>query len=109
MMNPQTNQYLPRAPQSTVVKTELWFTPLLIIFPLIVSSIMISTWYLKGYNQGTPLYNAELIIGVLILIINICFDIPFLRSITISRQQLRLFSSPDAKKNREDKHRSNQR
>ena len=65
-----------------VIKTEILFTPLLIVFPLIVAGTLISDWYLKGYVQGnSSAFEGELILGIIILIGNIVFDIPFVKSL----------------------------
>ena len=107
-MQPHNNHYIKKTSHARVINTERWFTPLLIIFPLLVSGLMIGTWYFKGYTQGIQTYNTELMIGVLILSINILFDIPFIKALSINQQQLGLFYPTNSKKNREDKHRSNQ-
>lgn len=65
-----------------VIKTEILFTPLLIIFPLIIAGSLISDWYLRGYVPGnSSAFEGELVLGIIILIGNIMFDIPFVKSL----------------------------
>ena len=71
-----------------VIKTEILFTPLLIIFPLIIAGSLISDWYLRGYIEGnSSAFEGELILGIIILIGNIMFDIPFIKSLTHYRRK----------------------
>jgi hypothetical protein len=71
-----------------VIKTEILFTPLLIVFPLIIAGTLISDWYLKGYVRGnSSAFEGELILGIIILIGNIIFDIPFIKSLTRYRRK----------------------
>ena len=65
-----------------VIKTEILFTPILIILPIIIAGSLISDWYLNGYALGnSSTYEGELILGIIILIGNIMFDIPFIKSL----------------------------
>jgi hypothetical protein len=71
-----------------VIKTEILFTPLLIVFPLIIAGSLISDWYLRGYVLGnSSTFEGELILGIIILIGNIMFDIPFVKSLTQYRKK----------------------
>ena len=63
---------------SKVIRTEILLTPLLIIFPLIVGIFLIYGWFDKGLN---PAYYGSLILGIIIIIGNIAFDIPFIKSL----------------------------
>lgn len=73
--------YVERKNGSNVIKIELYFAPLLIIFPIIVSILLIQDWYYRGFTIGTSIYDGELLLGIIILIGNIAFDIPFLKSL----------------------------
>jgi len=64
-----------------VLRTEIWFTPLLLVFPLIIGSLLIFDWYVRGYAIDNSEYTGELIIGLIIIIGNIMFDIPFIKSL----------------------------
>ena len=64
-----------------VIRTEILFTPLLIVLPLIVGFFLIWDWYTRGYIEGNFDYIAELFFGIIIIIGNIAFDIPFIRSL----------------------------
>lgn len=71
-----------------VIKTEILFTPLLIVFPLIIAGYLISDWYLRGYVQcNSSAFEGELILGIIILIGNVVFDIPFIRSLIAYRKK----------------------
>ena len=75
---------------SKLIRTELLFTPLLIILPITVSILLIFDWYIRGFlENNTIIYNGELIIGIIILISNFFFDIPFIKS-------LKAFSNKDS-------------
>ena len=66
-----------------VIRAELLFMPLLIIVPLFVGFFLIYDWYVRGYSVSNPEYTGQLILGVIILIGNIIFDIPFIRSLIV--------------------------
>ena len=69
-----------------VIRTEILFTPLLIIFPIIVSIFLIYDWFIRGFSVGNPAYNGELMLGIIILVDNIIFDILFIKSLkTLSK------------------------
>ena len=64
-----------------VVKTEIALTPLLIVLPLIVAIFLINDWFFSGFSKGISKYDGELLLAIIILIGNIMFDIPFIRSL----------------------------
>jgi hypothetical protein len=66
-----------------VIRTEILFTPLLIGLPLAVGIILIYNWFARGFIEGNPTYNCEIIIGILVIIGNIAFDIPFIKSLKV--------------------------
>jgi len=68
-------------------RAELWFAPLLIIVPILVSLFLINDWFYRGFSRGISTYDGELILAMIILAGNILFDIPFIKSlITLSRK-----------------------
>jgi len=70
-----------------LLRAELLFTPILLITPLLVSLFLIHDWFYRGFLNGISTYNGELFIGITILIGNILFDIPFIKSlINLSRR-----------------------
>jgi hypothetical protein len=70
-----------------VIRTEILFTPMLIVVPLIIGFFLIYDWYLRGFLEGNFDYTAELFFGIIIIIGNIAFDIPFIKSlITLSKK-----------------------
>ena len=71
-----------------IIRTEVIFAPFLIIIPLIVGILFIYEWYYRGFLSGTSNFDIELILGLVMIIGNILFDIPFVRSlIKISRKK----------------------
>ncbi len=67
------------------MRPELWFAPLLIILPIVVSIFLIRDWFYRGFSLGISTYDGELFLAVIILVGNIIFDVPFLKSL-ISRR-----------------------
>ena len=61
------------------IRTELLFTPLLVILPLIVGYFLINDWYNRDFITSELELTGELILGIIILIGNIMFDIPFVK------------------------------
>ncbi len=64
-----------------VIRTEILFTPLLIVFPIIVGLFLIYDWYQRGISVGCFDYTAELFFGLIIIFGNIAFDFPFIKSL----------------------------
>lgn len=62
-------------------RIELWFVPILIIFPIFVSIFLFLDWYYRGFSLGISTYDSEFMLAIIILIGNIIFDIPFLKSL----------------------------
>jgi len=81
-MNKQKMQYMKKGNNYTkVIRTEILFTPLLITLPLVVSILLIYDWYNRGFSVNNPAFNGELILGIIILVGNIIFDISFIKSL----------------------------
>ena len=64
-----------------LIRLEIWLSPLLLVLPVIVSILLIKSWFYKGYLSGNSAYDYELILAIVILIGNIVFDIPFVKSL----------------------------
>ena len=64
-----------------VIKTEAMLTPLLIVLPIVVAVFLINDWFNSGFLKGNSVYNGELLLAIIILVGNIMFDIPFIRSL----------------------------
>ena len=78
-MNKNEMEYIKKGSSfSKVIRTEILFTPLLIILPFIVGIFLIFSWCDKGLN---PMYFGSFILGIVIIIGNIAFDIPFISSL----------------------------
>jgi hypothetical protein len=68
---------------SRLIRTEILFTPLLIGLPLIVGSFFIYDWYIRGVIGNCTAFKGQLIVGIIIIIGNIAFDIPFIKSLRV--------------------------
>lgn len=64
-----------------VVKTEIMLTPLLIVLPIVVAIFLINDWFNSGFLKGNSVYNGELLLAIIILVGNIMFDVPFIKSL----------------------------
>jgi hypothetical protein len=64
-----------------VIKTEVMLTPLLIVLPLVVAIFLIDDWFFSGFSKGISERDGELLLAIVILVGNIMFDIPFIRSL----------------------------
>jgi hypothetical protein len=71
-----------------LVRMELWFAPMLIIVPMIVSFFLLQHWYLRGVSMNISAYDGELFLGLLLLVGNLIFDAPFLRSLRNLKKKL---------------------
>lgn len=67
---------------SKIIRTEILFTPLLVFAPLAVGLLLIYDWVVRDLliNNGPDL-RGELMLGIIILICNIMFDVPFIKSL----------------------------
>jgi hypothetical protein len=73
--------------QKLLVRLELWFAPWLVIVPVIVSLVLLWDWYVRGWSQESSLYDGEFMLAFILLIGNLVFDIPFLRSLRTLRKK----------------------
>jgi len=73
--------------QKLLLRLELWFAPVLIIVPIGVSLFFLWDWYVRGFSTGSSVYDGELLIGLLLFIGNLMFDIFFLRSLRILKKK----------------------
>jgi len=64
-----------------LIRTELLLAPLLVIAPFLLGFHLINDWYLRDMTLNQLELEIELVIGVIIIVANIIFDIPFLRSL----------------------------
>ncbi len=65
-----------------IVRTEIIFTPLLVVAPLLVGFFLIYDWYARDFILNELNLSGELMLGVIIIVGNILFDIPFIKSLT---------------------------
>ncbi len=68
-----------------LIRVELWFAPILIILPFVLSILLIWSWVIKGYLTGTNIYDQEFFLAIIIIAVNIMFDIPFIKSLRIHK------------------------
>jgi len=72
-----------------IIRTEILLTPLLVIAPLIVSFLLFYDWFTRDYLTNELDLFGELMLAVIILIVNVMFDIPFIRSLReLSKKKL---------------------
>ena len=64
-----------------IVRIEILLTPLLIGLPIIVGFLFIYDWFYRGFLTNSSVFDGELILGIIILVSNIMFDIPFIKSL----------------------------
>jgi hypothetical protein len=64
-----------------VIRTEILFTPLLVFLPLFIGLVFIYDWYTRGVIEGNSGYFGTLVLGIIIVIGNLIFDIPFIKSL----------------------------
>ncbi len=69
------------------IRTEILLTPLLVILPLVVSFLLIYDWFIRGFSTGNSAYDGELMFGVIILLGNLLFDVPFIKSLINLKKQ----------------------
>ena len=74
--------------QNLLVRLELWLAPVLIIVPLGVSVFFIWDWFTRGFSLGFSAYDGELFLGLLLLIGNLTFDVPLLKSVRTQRKKI---------------------
>ncbi len=74
--------------QNLLVRLELLLAPILIIVPLAVSLFFLWDWYTRGFSMDISMYDGELFLGLLLLVGNLTFDIPFLKSIRMMKKKL---------------------
>lgn len=87
-MNKQNMEYMKKENNyAKVIRTEILFMPLLIVTPFIISILLLKDWYAQGFSMNNSAYDGELIIGIIILVGNIIFDIPFINSLKTIRKQ----------------------
>jgi hypothetical protein len=70
-----------------LMRLELWFAPLLIILPIVVSIFLIRDWFYRGFSLGISTYDGEFFLAIMILVGNIVFDVPFLKSLISLREK----------------------
>jgi len=66
---------------SKIIRTEILLTPLLVFAPLAVGFLLIYDWITRDFLTGELNLLGELMLGIIILICNIIFDIPFVKSL----------------------------
>jgi len=82
-MNKENMKYLQNGSSNAkIIRTEILLTPLLVFAPLAVGLLLIYDWVVRDLLiSNGPDLRGELMLGVIILICNIMFDIPFIKSL----------------------------
>jgi hypothetical protein len=81
MKNKEMYYLKARRSDKNIVRTEMLLTPLLIGLPMIIGILFICDWFYRGFLTYSSVFDGELILGIIILVSNILFDIPFIRSL----------------------------
>ena len=81
MMNENMEYMKKEKSIAKLLRTEILLAPVLIIIPIIIGTIFLYDWYRRGFLTGDPSFNINLILGLIIIIGNILFDIPFIKSL----------------------------
>ena len=71
----------------TLRRLEIWFTPLLVSLPIVVSIFFIRDWFYRGFSKGISTYDGELFLAIIIIIGNIIFDVLFLKSLIYPKEK----------------------
>jgi len=64
-----------------IVRTELLAAPFLVFIPMLVGFLLVYDWYVRDFLWGNLNLFSELLLGFIIIIGNILFDISFIRSL----------------------------
>jgi len=81
-MNDENMKYLKKTNSTEkVIRTEIYFTPFLVVLPIFVGILFIYDFLNRGIFEENPGFFGMFMLGVIILIVNILFDIPFLKSL----------------------------
>ena len=73
--------------ENRIFRTENILVPLLVIAPLLVGFFLIHDWYLRDFLWNEFDLVGELMIGIIIIIGNIMFDIPLIRSLKRNKKR----------------------
>jgi len=79
-MNKKT-EYLETEDGGKRIRLEILFTPIIFTVPFIIGILLIYDWYNRDVTLNRLELEGELILGIVILIVNIIFDIPFVKSL----------------------------
>ena len=63
------------------IRLEILFTPLILIVPFTIGILLIYDWYNRDLTLNHLELEGELMLGIIILVVNIIFDIPFVKSL----------------------------
>jgi hypothetical protein len=92
-MKKNNKDYIKNDNNLRLVRTEILFTPLLILLPLIVTSFLINEWFFRGFSKGISDYDGQFMLAIIILFCNILFDIPFIKTLILfNKKKLGLFN-----------------
>ena len=70
-----------------LIRAEILFMPILIFVPILVGIFLINDWYVRGFLLNNAQYNGEFLLGLILIIGNITFDIPFVKTMLRYRKK----------------------
>lgn len=79
-MNKKT-EYLETEDGGKRIRLEILFTPIILIVPFTIGILLIYDWYNRDITLNLLELEGELMLGIIILVVNIIFDIPFVKSL----------------------------
>ena len=79
-MNKKT-EYLETKDGEKRIRLEILFTPIILIIPFTIGILLIYDWYNRDLTLNHLELEGELMLGIIILVVNIIFDIPFVKSL----------------------------
>lgn len=68
-------------------RLELWLTPILVIAPFLIAVLFLIESIGQGLLKGLPTYEAEFMLGCIILVGTLVFDVPFLRTMHFRKRK----------------------
>ena len=81
-MNEQKMQYIKNKNNTDkIIRTEIILTPLLVIAPFVISILLIYDWITRDFLTSQKDLTGELMLAIIILVVNIIFDVPFIKSL----------------------------
>jgi len=68
-------------------RLEIWLTPVLVIAPFLIAILFLIESVEQGVLRGAPLYEGEFLLGCIIIVGTLVFDVPFLRTVHFRKRK----------------------